>query len=178
MESITNVLRRAAAYVSEEILLIPRKPDLRYMTRVAVIAALYAALTLLLAPISYGAVQFRVAEALTLLPILTPAGVMGLSIGCLIANFFGSATGLDIFFGTIATVIAARLTYRYRDKPVLAALPPVLVNAIIVGAVLSYAFSLPFFLTVAQVGGGELGVCYALGLPLFYALRRLPHNIW
>lgn len=65
MESITNVLRRAAAYVSEEILLIPRKPDLRYMTRVAVIAALYAALTLLLAPISYGAVQFRVAEALT-----------------------------------------------------------------------------------------------------------------
>jgi uncharacterized membrane protein len=178
MNSLTNVLRRAAAYVSEEILLIPRKPDIRYITRVAVIAALYAAVTLLLAPISYGALQFRVSEALTLLPILTPAGVLGLTVGCLIANLLGSATILDIVFGTVATLLAARLTRQLRDKPVLAALPPVVVNAIIVGAVLSYAFSLPLFLTIGQVGLGQLGACYVLGLPLFYALRRLPHNIW
>ena len=178
MVSKTNVFRRATAYLLEKALCVPAKPDLRFMLRAAVIAALYAALTLLLAPISYGALQFRVSEALTLLPILTPAGVLGLTIGCLIANLLGSATILDIVFGTAATLLAARLTRQLRDKPVLAALPPVLVNALVVGAVLSYAFSLPLFLTIGQVGLGQLGACYALGLPLFYALRRLPHNIW
>ncbi len=148
------------------------------MTRVAVIAALYAALTLLLAPISYGAVQFRVAEALTLLPILTPAAVPGLFIGCLAANLLGGATALDVVFGSLATLAAALMTRRLREKPVLAALPPVLVNALVVGAVLALAYNLPFWLTALEVGAGQLAACFALGLPLYCALRRLPARIW
>lgn len=154
------------------------KLSLRFTLRAAVIAALYAAVTLLLAPISYGPLQFRVAEALTLLPILTPAAVPGLFVGCLAANLLGGATALDVAFGSLATLMAALLTRRLKDRPLLAALPPVLVNAAIVGAVLAYAYNLPFWLTALEVGAGQLGVCYALGLPLFYALRRLPRDIW
>jgi len=154
------------------------KFDLKFLIRAAVIAALYAAVTLLLAPISYGPLQFRVSEALTLLPMLTPAAVPGLFVGCLAANLLGGATVLDIVFGSLATLGAAILTRRLRDRPLIAALPPVLVNAFVVGAVLAYAYNLPLWLTTLEVGAGQLGVCYLLGLPLFYALRRLPGNIW
>ncbi len=154
------------------------KFDLKFLIRSAVIAALYAAITLLLAPISYGPLQFRVSEALTLLPMLTPAAIPGLFVGCLAANLLGGATALDIVFGSLATLGAAILTRRLRDRPLVAALPPVLVNAVVVGAVLAYAYNLPFLLTSLEVGAGQLGVCYLLGLPLFYALRRLPGNIW
>ena len=154
------------------------KTDLRFVLRAAVIAALYAAVTMLLAPISYGPLQLRVSEALTLLPILTPAAVPGLFVGCLAANLLGGATALDIVFGSFATLAAAMLTRRFRDKQLLAALAPVVVNAFVVGAVLTYAYNLPFWLTVLQVGVGQLGTCYVLGLPLYYTLRRLPRNIW
>jgi uncharacterized membrane protein len=120
------------------------KFDLKFLIRAAVIAALYAAVTLLLAPISYGPLQFRVSEALTLLPMLTPAAIPGLFVGCLAANLLGGATALDIVFGSLATLGAAILTRRLREKPLIAALPPVLVNAFVVGAVLAYAYNLPF----------------------------------
>ncbi len=175
---VKGTVRRAVAYVLEEIFCIPAKPDIRFLARAAVIAALYAAITMLLAPISFGPVQFRVSEALTLLPILTPAAVPGLFVGCLVANLLGSATILDVVFGSLATLAAAILTCRIRERPLLAALPPVLVNAFVVGAVLAYAYNLPFWLMVLEVGVGELGVCYVLGLPLYYTLRRLPRNIW
>ncbi len=154
------------------------KIDLRFILRSAVVAALYAAVTLLLAPISFGPLQFRVAEALTLLPMLTPAAVPGLFIGCLAANLLGGMTALDVVFGSLATLGAAILTRRLRNRPAVAALPPVLINALVVGAVLAFAYNLPFWLTALEVGAGQLGVCYLLGLPLYYALRRLPHNIW
>lgn len=153
------------------------KFDLRFLLRAAVIAALYAAITLLLAPISYGPLQFRVSEALTLLPILIPAAVPGLTIGCLVANLVGSSTPWDMVFGTLATLAAALLTRRFRDKPLLAAAPPVLVNAVVVGLVIALVNGLPLWLTMTEVGVGELGVCYLLGLPLYYALRRLPGNL-
>lgn len=154
------------------------KIDLRFALRAGVVAALYAALTLLLAPISYGPLQLRVAEALTLLPILTPAAIPGLFVGCLAANLLGGATALDVAFGSLATLAAAILTRRFRERPLVAALPPVAVNAFVVGAVLAYAYNLPFWLTALQVGAGQLGACYLLGLPLYYTLRRLPRNIW
>ncbi len=154
------------------------KIDLRFLLRAAVIAALYAAVTLLLAPISYGPLQLRVAEALTLLPILTPAAVPGLFVGCLAANLLGGATALDVVFGSLATLAAALLTRRLRNRPLVAALPPVLVNALVVGAVLALAYNMPFWLTALEVGAGQLGACYALGLPIYYALRRLPAHIW
>ena len=80
------------------------------LTRGAIIAALYAAITLLLAPISYGEVQVRIAEALTLLPILLPEAVPALTIGCLLANILGGTTIFDILFGTLATLLAAICT--------------------------------------------------------------------
>ena len=137
-----------------------------------VIAALYAVTTVLLAPISYGDTQFRVSEALTLLPALTPAAIPGLTVGCLIANLWGSASALDMVFGPLATLLAAVGTRALRGKPVLSALCPVIANGVIVGTVLSKAYSLPLFLTMGTVALGELGVCFLLGLPLYYALRR------
>ena len=82
----------------------------------ALIAALYAALTLAFQPISYGAVQFRISEALTLLPVLFPQAVPGLTLGCLISNLFNpmGATVYDVVFGTLATLIAAVITWRMR----------------------------------------------------------------
>ena len=85
-----------------------RKKDTRFITRAAVIAAIYCALTLLLRPISYGEVQLRVSEALTILPVLTPAAVPGLFIGCLLANLLGGSTVIDIVFGSLATLGAAQ----------------------------------------------------------------------
>lgn len=146
--------------------------SIRSLVYGAVIAALYAVTTVLLAPISYGDTQFRVSEALTLLPALTPAAIPGLTVGCLIANLWGSASALDMVFGPLATLLAAVGTRALRGKPVLAALCPVIANGVIVGTVLSKAYSLPLFLTMGTVALGELGVCFLLGLLLYYALRR------
>ena len=146
----------------------------RFVARAAAIGAVYAALTLILAPISYGQVQLRVSEALTLLPVLTP----GLFVGCLIANLLGSASALDVIFGSLATLLAALLTRRLRNRSALAALPPVVMNALIVGGVLSYTLSLPLFATMGWVGLGEALACFALGLPLLRVARRLPSKIF
>ena len=143
----------------------------------AVIAALYAALTLLLAPISYGAIQCRVSEALTLLPVLLPEAIPGLTVGCLIANLIGSATPWDVIFGTLATLLAALASYALRKRtvtklqlPLLSALMPVLSNGIIVGLVLSLTLNLPLLLTMLEVAVGEAIAC-ALGLLLLKALK-------
>ena len=91
------------------------------LTRGAIIAALYAAVTLLLAPISYGEVQVRIAESLTLLPILLPEAVPALAIGCLLSNILGGATIFDILFGTLATLLAAVCTRKLRGNRFFAA---------------------------------------------------------
>ena len=117
----------------------------------AMIAALYAALTILLAPISYGSNQCRVSEAMTLLPNLAV---------------------WDVLFGTLATLIAAVGTYALRRKPLLAARCPVVANGIIVGAMLSVFYALPLWLTMAEVAVGEVAAV-GLGLLLLPAMRRL-----
>ena len=149
----------------------------------AVIAALYAALTLLLAPISYGNLQCRVSEALTILPVLFPEAIPGLTVGCLLANLLGSATPWDVIFGTLATLIAAVLTYATRSAlwtkwklPVLSAVWPVLSNGIIVGIILSVTFNLPLFLTMLEVAVGEL-VAVFIGLLLYPVLEKLKDHI-
>ena len=136
----------------------------------AVIAALYAALTLLLAPISYGPIQLRLSEAMTLLPMVLPQAIPGLFVGCLIANLY---TGMltDIIFGSLATLLAAVGTYLLRKKPLLAAACPVLANGLIVGTVLALSFNLPLALTMAEVAIGETGAVL-LGLLILSALKR------
>lgn len=144
----------------------------QYIARVAVIAAVYVAITLLLAPVSYGLFQVRVSEALTVLPFVSAYAVPGLALGVFIANIFGGLGLIDVIFGTLATFIAAVLTRRM-PAPYLAPLPPVLVNALIVGTYLSFLLDYPLFLGIIQVGAGQLLACYLLGLPLLMGLLKL-----
>ncbi len=136
----------------------------------AVIAALYAALTILLAPISYGSIQCRISEAMTLLPMVLPQAIPGLFVGCLIANLY---TGMltDIIFGSLTTLLAAIGTYLLRKKPILAAACPVIANGVIVGLVLSLSFKLPVALTMAEVAIGE-SVAVLIGFALLRALGK------
>lgn len=138
----------------------------------AMIAALYAALTLLLAPISYGAIQCRISEAMTLLPILLPQAIPGLVIGCLVANLLSPVAIWDVIFGTLATLIAALGTYQLRKKPLLAALCPVVANGVIVGVMLAVFYALPLWMTMLEVAVGE-AVAVALGFILLAALRKV-----
>jgi len=149
----------------------------RSMCLASIIAALYAALTLGFQAISYGAVQFRVSEAMTLLPVLFPEAVAGLTVGCLISNLFNplGATIYDIVFGTLATFLAAVLTSRMRGNVWLKALPPVICNAVIVGLVLTYAYGIDvLWMNIFTVGLGEAVVCYVLGVPLVKVLAKQP----
>ena len=155
----------------------------RFMVDAAVIAALYAALTLALAPISFGALQIRVSEALTILPVFTAAAIPGLTVGCLIANAAGLAMGAniagpwDLLFGTCATLLAALCTYlvrkiRAKGIPVFAVLPPVILNAVVIGWELYFFAKEPLILSVAWVGLGQIAACCAIGLPLEYFMRK------
>lgn len=135
------------------------------------IGALYALLTIILAPISYGMVQVRVAEMLMILPFFTPAAVPGLFVGCLIANIYGGYGILDIVFGSLATLLAAYLVTKIKNK-FLVPLPPVIINAAIIGIVLHLVLGLPLYLTVAWVGVGQTVACYGLGLPLLLLLEK------
>ena len=145
----------------------------------AVIAALYVVLTLPFAIISYGAIQCRVSEALTILPVLLPEAIPGVVVGCLIANLFGSATVWDVVFGTLATLIAAIGTRVFRkvtvtkwEIPWVSALCPVIANGIIVGLVLHFTLPAPLFITMLEVAVGEVGAL-AIGIILLIALRKV-----
>ncbi len=147
------------------------KFDTRQLVRMSLLAALYVALTLILRPFSYGVIQVRVSEALTVLPYLTPAAIPALFVGVIIANLLGGLGILDIVLGSLATLVAGVLTWKM-PRPWLAPLPPVLVNAVIVGAYLSYLFSYPTILAMLWVGAGQIVACYILGYPLLVYLRR------
>ena len=154
----------------------------------AMIAAVYTALCIALAPISYGPVQVRVAEALTLTAVFSPICVWGVAVGCALSNIIGFMLGvnilgfLDILFGTAATLIAAIFSYqlrniRVRGLPVLSALPPVIVNALVIGLELTYMIEGTFLgktfaLNAAYVGAGQFVACFMLGLPLVYLLEK------
>ncbi len=151
--------------------------SVRRLVRCAVIAAVYVVVCLVLAPFSYGAVQVRVAEALCLLPVFGAEYIVGVTLGCFLANLLGS-TVVDVVFGTLATLLACLVTYKLRDIRVTglaipASLPPVVFNMIIVGA-----FEITFFFSdgaptamlavfnAVTVGIGELISCTILGVAL------------
>jgi uncharacterized membrane protein len=141
------------------------------IVRGAAIAAIYAAVAMIFHPLSYGPIQIRISEALTLLPYLWAEAVPGLFIGCVIANIFGEYGLLDILLGSAATFIAAVLSRRAPDR-ISAAAAPVAVNAIIVGWYLSFLTNTPIVLSVLYVGFGEAVACFALGLPLLRYLEK------
>lgn len=149
----------------------------KYLAHAGIIAALYAALTVLLAPISYGLIQCRVSEALSVLPVFTGAAVPGLFLGCVIANLLGGAPIYDVIFGSLATLLAALCTRAMAKKHMpraLLPLPSVLFNAVIVGWLLVsvYGVGVPMPLAMLYVGIGQAAACYALGLPLLYVLEK------
>lgn len=146
----------------------------RLMTESALIAAVYVALVLLFKPISFGAIQFRIAEALCVLPFFSLSAVPGLAIGCLLGNFFSGAAMPDVIFGTFATLLAAILSYKLRTvSKWLVCLPPILANAIIVPFVLQYAYGVTdgYFFLFATVGIGEILAVGVLGNVLLLALE-------
>lgn len=143
----------------------------RFITQAAVIAAMYAALTILLSFASSGLMQVRVAEALTVLPAFTPAAIPGLFVGCIVANIFAGNGAIDIVFGSLATLIAAFLSYKM-PKRWLVPLPPVVVNGIVVGFVLNYVLNAPLLVAMGMVALGQSIACYGLGYPLMLLLER------
>lgn len=147
---------------------------LRTLTFGAGIAAVYAVLTLVLAPISMGAVQCRISEALTVLPLFTPVAIPGLFIGCLIANvFLGSV--YDVIFGSLTTLLAAFLTYRFRRNKYIAMLFPVVLNGIVVGGYIGLFLdsSMAIWVCMLTVAIGQAVACYGLGLPFATLLEKL-----
>lgn len=145
-----------------------------YWTRAAMIGAIYVVLTLIFAPISYGMIQVRISEALMVLPFFTPAAIPGLFIGCLIANIFGGLGMPDIVFGSLATLLSAYLVSKI-DNKYLVPLPPILINAVVIGFVLHYVLALPLIMTMLWVGLGQVIACYGLGLPLLLFLEKRRH---
>lgn len=160
-----------------------KRRSLRFLAEAGLIGGMYAALCLVFAPISYGAIQVRVAEMLTILPAFTPAAIPGLAIGCLIANLLagGAAGGWDWLFGTLATLAAAWATRALRGVtvkglPVLSVLPPIVINAVVVGAEVALVgggeFTL-FLICAAEVAAGQTVACAIGGLVLAGVLRRI-----
>lgn len=180
--AILSVVAIVAAFLAVRLAL-PRTDghvSVQRLVRCAVIAAVYMVLCLVLAPFSYGAIQVRIAEALCLLPVFGAEYIIGVTLGCFLANLFGS-TIIDVVFGTIATLLACLVTYRLRNVRIKglaipASLPPVLFNAVIVGIEITIFFtdytamSAPVWLLCLTngitVGIGELISCTILGVAL------------
>ena len=153
----------------------------------SVIAALYVAMTTIFLPISFQEFQFRIAEVLAILPYFFPVAVPGLFVGCLIANIFSPFGFADMLVGSLATLFASLITMRLGKSAgnetiankALACLPPVVINAVFIGALIAYfmvgageadTFWTAFALNALQVGFGQLVVIYVLGLPLMIYL--------
>ena len=145
-----------------------------FVAQGAVIAALYVVLTVVLAPISFGAMQVRLSEILAVLPMFTPAAVPGLFIGCLLGNLLGGAVIWDTVFGSLATLIGAAGGYLLRSNRWLVPLPTIAANTVIVPFVLRYAYevNLPIPLLALYVAIGEIISCYLLGELLITLLQK------
>lgn len=145
-----------------------------FLTQAALIAAVYVVLCVVFAPISYGEIQVRIAEALVILPYFTPAAIPGLFVGCFISNMIGGSILLDMVFGSIATLIGALGSWYLRRSKVLVLLPPILSNTLIVPFVLRYGYgvNLPIPFMMLTVGIGEAVAVIVLGSILLRVLDK------
>ena len=152
------------------------KSDLltKRITRTAIIAAIYAATTLAIAPFAYGSIQFRISEILVLLALFDPLYISGLTLGCLIANMLGPNGLLDIIFGTLSTFISLIAIYftgkiikNYKLKLILSSIWPTIINGLIIGWMLNKLYKLPLILSMGEVAIGEFVVVTIIGVPLF-----------
>ena len=152
----------------------------RQLATAGIIAAVYAVLTLALPIPQYGPIQFRVAEAMTVLPFLFPEAIPGLTVGCFLANLLGSPMPVDWVVGTAATLIAAVWTSKLHHRW-LAPLPPVICNMVLVGAEIALFFPTEgmgfwaaYGFNALTVGIGEAAACFILGSLLLRTLPKVP----
>lgn len=152
------------------------KEKTRFITRAALIAAIYVVLTGIsyFAGLDKGVIQFRISEALCFLPCFLPAAIPGLSIGCLISNIIYGGALPDIIFGSLATLIGALGTYFLRKYPLLAPIPSIIANALIIPPVLIFAYGATeaYWFILLTVTAGEALSCAAVGYPLMFLLKR------
>ena len=141
------------------------------LAKLAVVSAIYVALTLSLSFMAYGNIQFRIAEALMLLCFYKKDYGISLILGCLIVNLFSPMGLVDVVFGTLATVVAVALIY-ISPNIYVASLMPVVSNAIIVGAEIWWAFDMPFAISAIEVAAGEFVCVSILGVLLFKVLEK------
>ncbi len=145
-----------------------------FLVQGAMIAAVYVALTLVVSPIAFGPIQFRISEALTVLPYFTPAAIPGVFIGCLLANSLAGSVVLDVVLGSLATLIGAVASYGLRKHKYLVCIPPIAANTLIVPWVLRYGYGYPDAIPwmMLTVGIGEVLAVGGLGNVLLLALDR------
>lgn len=149
-----------------------KKFDTKYMARAGVIAALYVVMTVVMGSLGYGPIQFRVSEALVMLPYIESAAVPGVFIGCVLANIFGGYGLIDIICGSIVTLVAAYLTSRIKNR-FIASLPPIVLNALIVPIWVSKIANLPYWPTVLDFALSEAAAVLVLGNILLFAIEKI-----
>ena len=141
------------------------------IAKIGIVAAVYAVLTIFIAPLSYGPIQFRFSEVLTLLAFIDPLYIPGLVLGCIIANFFSPLGFVDVIVGSFATYLSVYLISKSKNL-FIASLWPTICNAIIIGLELYFLVKLPFFITALQIGFGEFVVVTIIGCPLFKGILK------
>ncbi len=157
-----------------------KNKSVTFVTHAAMIAAVYVVLNVVFAPFGTKAIQVRIAEALTILPIFTSAAVPGLFVGCLLGNVLAGGILQDIIFGSLATLIGALGTRKLgKVHPLLGTLPPIIANTVIIPLVLRYGYGepLPIPYMMLTVGIGEVLSCGVLGMLLYTALKPLQSKL-
>ena len=152
-----------------------------FVTQAAMIAAIYVVLGVMFSAFGTKAIQVRIAEALTILPLFTGAAIPGLFVGCLLSNVLSGGILPDVIFGSLATLIGASGTYKLRKAhPVLGTLPPILSNTIIIPFVLRYGYGdpLPIPYMMLTIGIGEIISCGLLGMILYMVLKPMKSRIF
>lgn len=149
--------------------------SLRKLSRISILAAAYVALTVLppLANLSYGPIQVRIAEALTVLPYVSSWSVWGLYVGCVVANLASPFLAWDVTLGGLSTLAAALATARM-PRSYLAPLPPVIINAVVVSTYVSRLSGVPYSVTALYIGLGEAVAAYGIGFPFLLLVERHP----
>ncbi len=137
----------------------------------AVIAAIYAVVSIVCAPICYGPVQVRLSEALTVLPAITPVAIWGVFVGCFVANLV-TGSFIDIIFGSLTTLLAAYCSYKIKNNKWLVPLPPVLLNGLIVGGYLTAMYGGLWYVNMLTVTAGQFVSCYLIGMPLLIIIKN------
>lgn len=152
------------------------KKQSSYLTQGAMTAALYVVLTMLSHAFGMdsGAIQLRFSEALCILPMFSPAAIMGLFVGCVLSNLLAGGIIWDVIFGSLATLIGAIGTYKFRRIPPAAIASPIIANTVIVPFVLAYGYGfsggIPYFMLT--VGAGEIISCGVFGTILYITLKK------